>query len=92
MRNSDYVTSQRSVLHDRIGFRIVTSHCPLMQIPLSGLSVHGVPSLTFPKVVVSPSVVAQFRTHLAFPKNSVRKLKWKLISRKASLVLAKCLT
>ena len=45
-----------------------TLHCPLTQNVLSGLSEHGVPSCTFPNVVVSPFVVAQLRVHFGEPE------------------------
>lgn len=48
----------------------LTLHCPLRQTPLLGVSEHGVPSLTLPNDVVSPSVVAQLKTHLGEPKNN----------------------
>lgn len=44
----------------------IVLHCPLIQTPLLGVSEHGVPSLTFPNVVVvvvNPSVTAHFNTH-----------------------------
>ena len=45
-----------------------TLHCPLTQNVLSGLSEQGVPSFTFPNVVVSPFVVAQLRVHFGEPE------------------------
>lgn len=52
-----------------------TLHCPLTQTPLFGLSVHGVPSLTFPKENTSAFLVAQLSLHLSplLPENSIQK-------------------
>ena len=54
---------------------IITLHCPLRQTPLLGVSEHGVPSFTLPKLVVSPAVVAHFRTHLGPPEKKIPTLK-----------------